>query len=66
MNSLGSLRLPPFLLSPLAHEVRGGAECFASPLNLMECGGKHVKDESETILTFYSLRLSELLSHSDD
>ena len=21
-------------------------------LNLMECGGKHVKDESETILTF--------------
>ena len=25
-NSLCSLRLPPFLLSPLAHEARGGPE----------------------------------------
>ena len=33
MNSLGSLRLPPFLLSPLAHEARGGPERDSS-LNL--------------------------------
>ena len=51
-NSLCSLRLPPFLLSPLAHNAPQKAIAFSGtplklvgapigtrPLNLMECSG---------------------------
>ena len=61
MNSLGSLRLPPFLLSPLAHEARGGPEYFARPLNLINAD---VNFQSRYLLLFP--RFNELLSHSDD